>query len=104
MARTLSETGGWDLSEMENGDNTVAQLCNPRYSLNLAGKILIEKKEDIKDRLGRSPDNAEALILAYFTPGSSLDEWFAVRNGSHAKPAYGHSPVEVTQTLSPHGA
>jgi hypothetical protein len=103
MARTLSETGAWDLSEMENADNTVAQLCNPRYSLNLAGKILIEKKEDIKERLGRSPDNAEALILAYFTPGSSLDEWFAVRNGKQIHQAYGQSPVEVTQTLAPHG-
>jgi hypothetical protein len=101
MARTLSETGGWDLSQMENADNTVAQLCNPRYSLNLAGKILIEKKEDIKERLGRSPDNAEALILAYFIPGHDLDEWFAVRNGRQTQ-TYG-STSSVEQTLRPHG-
>ena len=103
MARVLSESGAWDLSEMENGDNTLAQLCNPRYSLNIQGKIQVEKKEDIIERLGRSPDNAEALILAFFTPGESLDEWFSVRSGRGVQPAYGQSPPIVSQTLQPHG-
>jgi hypothetical protein len=101
MARELSERGEWDLSNLK--DDTVAQLLNPRYSINLSGKILIEKKEDIKDRLGRSPDNAEALILAYFTPGHSLDEWFAVRNGRQGNTQWGQTPTTTTTTLRPLG-
>jgi hypothetical protein len=104
MARTLSENGEWDLSEMENADDTVAQLCNPRWLVNPSGKILIEKKDDIRERLGRSPDNAEALILAYFMPGHDLDEWFAVRSARTPRPVYGQSPTQISQTLRPHGS
>lgn len=102
MARTLSESGAWNLSTMENRDNTVAQLTNPRWLVNPGGKIIIEKKDDIRERLGRSPDNAEALILAYFTPGSDLDEWFAVRSGRAGQTAP-QSGQTVSQTLQPHG-
>jgi hypothetical protein len=100
MARELSEQQGWDLSNVD--DDTVAQMLNPRWMLNNAGKIQIEKKDDIRDRLGRSPDDAEALILAYFMPGDDLDEWFAVRNpGHHFRPQYGQGPLVVSEVLSP---
>lgn len=39
------------------------QLCIPQYKFK-KGKILIEEKEQIKKRLGRSPDHADAYILA----------------------------------------
>lgn len=102
MARTLSETGAWDLSALS--DDVVAQLCNPRWLIDPSGKIQIERKEDIRDRLGRSPDNAEALILAYFMPGSDLDEWFAVRGARASEIHYGAAPTTVSTVLDPFGS
>ncbi len=29
---------------------------------------MVEKKEETKKRIGRSPDNADALLLAFYTP------------------------------------
>jgi hypothetical protein len=31
-----------------------------------SGRIQIEAKEEVKARLGRSPDNADALVLAHY--------------------------------------
>lgn len=42
----------------------LADLCAPKWSLTTGG-ILIESKEDIQERIGRSPDCADALVLAY---------------------------------------
>lgn len=39
------------------------QLCTPHYKFR-TGKILIESKDDIKTRLGRSPDHGDAYIIA----------------------------------------
>lgn len=40
------------------------EITNTHFILNLQGKLLIEPKDDIKIRLGRSPDPADALMLA----------------------------------------
>lgn len=42
-----------------------ADLCAPRYKI-VSGKIHLEKKEDIKKRLGRSPDEGDAVVLAWY--------------------------------------
>lgn len=44
-------------------DTMRGQLCTPHYKW-VRGKIVIEPKEDIKDRLGRSPDHADAYVIA----------------------------------------
>ena len=43
----------------------LADLCSARYSVSSAG-VLIEKKEDIKARIGRSPDIGEAVMMANY--------------------------------------
>jgi hypothetical protein len=69
MARLHSQDGTWDLSTMENADTTIAQLLQPGWHLNARGRIQIEAKDEIRLRLGgRSPDNADALLLAFWTP------------------------------------
>ncbi len=66
IGRDFSAAKWWDLSKMENADVTCAQLTDPRWDLNSKGQIQIESKDDIRDRTGRSPDNADALLLAYY--------------------------------------
>jgi hypothetical protein len=66
LGRELSQDGGWDLSGLD--DTTLAQLIAPRYKPDASGRVKIEPKDDTKKRLGRSPDDADALLLAYFVP------------------------------------
>src|SRR5258708_3105579 len=42
-----------------------ADLCAPRWRMTAQG-VLIESKEDIVKRLGRSPDCADAVALAWY--------------------------------------
>ncbi len=70
LGRGLSEHGAWDLSTMENADATVAQLLEPRWDVDAKGRIRVEKKDDVRSRLGRSPDNADALLLAFYGGGA----------------------------------
>jgi hypothetical protein len=41
-----------------------ADLCAPRFK-NVAGKIQLEPKEEIKKRLGRSPDEGDTVVLCW---------------------------------------
>lgn len=52
-------------------DVLMADLTNVKYRINSRGQIEIESKEDIKKRLGRSPDRGDAVVLA-FAPGRSV--------------------------------
>ncbi len=64
IAREFCRDRVWDLSGIDEA--TQAQLIAPRTRP--GPRIKIEKKEDTKKRLGRSPDDADALLLAYFEP------------------------------------
>lgn len=66
IGREFSTSGAWDLSKMENADTVAAQLLQPRWFLDSKGRIQVELKADIIKRTGRSPDNADALLLAYY--------------------------------------
>lgn len=75
IGRGLSESAGWDLSSMANGDTTVAQLLSPQWDVDPKGRIRVEPKDEIKRRLGRSPDNADALLLAFYSAGRPRVRW-----------------------------
>ncbi|HEX7824723.1 MAG TPA: hypothetical protein VF477_07480, partial [Mycobacterium sp.] len=82
IGRVGSQQREWDLSDMENADQTIAQLCGPRYTEDLKGRVLIEKKEELIARVGRSPDSADALLLAYLIPkNAAQDYWNALADG-----------------------
>jgi ribosomal protein L37AE/L43A len=46
-------------------DRTIAQLAGIRYSHNSRGQVVIESKDDARKRGVKSPDRAEAVILAF---------------------------------------
>jgi hypothetical protein len=42
-----------------------ADLVAPRYTLDSQGRRVVESKDTTKKRLGRSPDRADAILMAY---------------------------------------
>ncbi|MCX5209807.1 hypothetical protein OG689_10975 [Kitasatospora sp. NBC_00240] len=87
IGRQLSEDHGWDLSELEADDRErlVSQLTAPKYTTDASGRIVVEPKAETKKRIGRSPDNADALMLAFYVGagghGSAMDWLQHYRNG-----------------------
>jgi hypothetical protein len=60
-----------DLSQLDDpGDKAVTEMLAVRYKIQ-KGKVLVEPKTDIRKRLGRSPDDADALILALLPPSGT---------------------------------
>jgi hypothetical protein len=66
IGRELSRTRGWDLRGVD--DATIGQLIAPRHAPDSAGRTKVEPKDETKARLGRSPDDADALLLAFYDP------------------------------------
>ena len=52
----------------ENCDRLINELATIEWYATSAGKVRVEPKENIKKRLGRSPDHADALALTYGRP------------------------------------
>lgn len=63
QARERTMAGAWNLKAID--DDTAADLTAPRYDLDSKGRVKVEKKSEVRERLGRSPDDADALLLAF---------------------------------------
>jgi hypothetical protein len=74
--RNIRAASYWKLREAldpDHGDNIalppdqelLEELRAPRYTITTGG-ILIESKEDIAERIGRSPDSADAVVLGHW--------------------------------------
>lgn len=66
VGRQLTTDKAWDLSELS--DDVIRQLTAVRWSPDAAGRVKIESKDETKKRIGRSPDDADALLLAFHQP------------------------------------
>jgi hypothetical protein len=62
--RELFESGEIDLDPADL--DLANELMQIQWSPNSAGQRVVEKKEDIKKRLGRSPDRADAVMMSTF--------------------------------------
>lgn len=62
-AKTWLKEGG-ALDDQE----TAEDLATPEYRVKLDGKIVLESKDDIKKRIGRSPGKGDALVLTFAFP------------------------------------
>lgn len=96
MIVTMSEwvkNGG----KLPNMPELVAELTTPTYTFQM-GKILIEPKEAVKARLGRSPDLADALALTFAIPDMPAD-W---AGGADASGRGGRGPGKATIDFDPY--
>lgn len=60
---------------LPDDEELIEELCAPKYQLYANGRLKVEAKEDIKRRIGRSTDSADAVIQAFWIdgPGAVLD-------------------------------
>jgi len=56
--------GGWIPDDTRLKDD----LCGPEYSYTMGGKLILERKEDMKKRGIASPDDGDALALTFAEP------------------------------------
>ncbi len=56
--------------DLDEDDQLCADLVSPRYTYDLKTRKVVERKEETKKRLGRSPDRADAINLL-FVPGET---------------------------------
>jgi len=64
IARELSRTRGWDLTNVD--EHVFGQLIAQKYHRDSSNRVLAEPKDQTRKAIGRSPDDADALILAYY--------------------------------------
>ena len=66
--REALDPDGDELLELPRDEDLRADLTIPKWERMSTGKIKIESKEEIRKRLGRSPDKGDALAIT-FAPG-----------------------------------
>lgn len=54
-----------DVRIPDDCDELIGELVMPRYEYRQNGKIKVESKQELKKRLGRSPDLSDALMLTF---------------------------------------
>lgn len=52
--------------DLDPDPQLAADLTSPKYKLDSRGRRVVEPKADTKKRLGRSPDRADAVLMAYW--------------------------------------
>jgi len=82
-AKVRAEEG---YASIPGNDTALAEeLAEVKFFFNKSGKIQIEAKEDLKERLGRSPDRADAWV--YFQYGMSRAQQISVKDYQAEKTA-----------------
>ena len=65
MREWLSEGGA-----IPNNDDLKTELISPEFYFNDRQQMVLERKSDIKDRIGCSPDHADSLCLTFADAGA----------------------------------
>lgn len=76
----------WQIRELLDPDSGVAvalppdddltgELCAPKWRVMAGGRIQVESKDDIRRRIGRSTDHADAVIQAFWTEPAAPDSF-----------------------------
>lgn len=69
-ATELARSGLIDWSRLDDvhRNNLTEQLLAPQYEYDVKARKVVEPKKRTKSALGRSPDDADAMLLCYFQP------------------------------------
>jgi hypothetical protein len=59
--------------QIPNDEDLIAQLSTRKYTVTSKGRVILESKKDMKKRGLRSPDRADALVLAFAKTGMVID-------------------------------
>lgn len=59
---------------LPNDPKLAGDLVSPKFSPDQYGRILLESKDDIRTRLGRSPDSGDSLALTFALPIGAIDD------------------------------
>lgn len=78
----LGAGGPWDLTAAD--ERTMADLTAPRWFEAKDGRIQVEAKDEVRRRLGRSPDDGDALLLAFYDPPNPTPDAVMTRYRSSA--------------------
>lgn len=62
---TANIQGKEPIIELPNDEKLISQLTTRKYKMTSKGKIMLEKKEDMKKRGLSSPDRADAVVLSF---------------------------------------
>jgi len=99
--QTLADAFERDQVEGLLDDTTIGQLAGILYEFDSQGRMKIESKEQARARGVRSPDRAEALMLALAKPPWKF-EYYSVRNPPGAEPGLiGDRPGDDDDDYSP---
>tara|TARA_B100000242_G_scaffold264461_1_gene212006 strand:+ start:1069 stop:2139 length:1071 start_codon:yes stop_codon:yes gene_type:complete len=60
--------------KMVDDPDLIGELTAPRYAMTASGKIQVEPKDKTKQRLGGSPDLADAFLLTFASPDHRVSE------------------------------
>lgn len=78
-------------------DNLTGDLCAPKYRVLSGGKIQIEPKDDIRKRIGRSPDDGDAVVQAFWDGiDNSAEGWVTMLKGRTPEPVVIAAPPEAS--------
>lgn len=76
MRELLDPESGFNV-RLPPDDDLTGDLTTPRWSITSSGKVKVESKDDIRSRLGRSPDVGDAVVLAFWGSGEgqTMKDW-----------------------------
>lgn len=67
--RELLDPDGDGLLALPPDDKLIGDLTSPKWRVMAGGKIQLESKDDIRKRLGRSTDDGDAVVQAFWPEG-----------------------------------
>ncbi len=71
MREMLDPTSGCPVA-LPPDDLLIGDLTSPKWRVTSGGRIQVESKDDIRKRLGRSTDSADAVIQSYWTEPEAI--------------------------------